>query len=124
MRTAIRFRHIFLASRLHDVGWRQRLLLGCVGLFVFVPVWLVWLRAAPSGSPHLLLIDNHISVDSARSIRGKLPPVESADVVLRYGNKKVRRVALTLDDGWYPDMRILDLLKRNNIHSRDSKPRL
>lgn len=47
-------------------------------------------------------------------IRGMLPPAEPAGVVTR-GNPDLKRVALTLDDGWNADMRILELLKKWKI---------
>jgi peptidoglycan/xylan/chitin deacetylase (PgdA/CDA1 family) len=47
-------------------------------------------------------------------LAGKLPPVQPA-AVIRRGNPNLKRVALTIDDGWNADMRILDLLKRWNI---------
>jgi len=43
------------------------------------------------------------------SIRGKLPPAQLGQV-LHMGNPALKRVALTIDDGWHADMRILDLL--------------
>lgn len=43
------------------------------------------------------------------NLRGMLKPV--APVVVTHGNTDLKRVALTLDDGWNADMRILDLLK-------------
>jgi peptidoglycan/xylan/chitin deacetylase (PgdA/CDA1 family) len=43
-------------------------------------------------------------------IRGKLPPAQLGQVLYR-GNPALRRVALTIDDGWNADFRILDLLR-------------
>ena len=43
------------------------------------------------------------------SLRGKLPPAQLGQVLHR-GNPTLKRVALTIDDGWHADMRILDLL--------------
>ena len=44
------------------------------------------------------------------SIRGKLPPAQLGQVIYR-GNPALNRVAITIDDGWNADMRILDLLQ-------------
>src|SRR5450756_2484844 len=44
------------------------------------------------------------------SLRGKLPPAQLGQVLYR-GNPALKRVALTIDDGWNADMRILDLLQ-------------
>jgi peptidoglycan/xylan/chitin deacetylase (PgdA/CDA1 family) len=43
-------------------------------------------------------------------LRGKLPPAQLGQVLYR-GNPALKRVALTIDDGWNADMRILDLLR-------------
>ncbi len=43
-------------------------------------------------------------------VAGVLPAHDPAPVITR-GNPDLKRVALTLDDGWNADMRILDLLK-------------
>ena len=47
-------------------------------------------------------------------LQGILPPVTPAPVITR-GNEKLKRVALTIDDGWNADPRILQYLKENNI---------
>lgn len=39
----------------------------------------------------------------------------TAPQVIRKGNTKRRQVALTFDDGWHPDYRILGLLEENHI---------
>lgn len=46
-------------------------------------------------------------------LRGILPPAEPR--VLTKGNTGLKRVALTIDDGWNADMRILDLLKSRKV---------
>lgn len=43
-------------------------------------------------------------------LRGSLPPAEPVQLITR-GNPDLKRVAITIDDGWNADMRILDLLK-------------
>lgn len=48
-----------------------------------------------------------------KDVRGLLEPVEPG--VLQRGNTERMQIALTLDDGWNADERILDLLKTNNI---------
>ena len=48
------------------------------------------------------------------SIRGKLPPAQLGQVIHR-GNPDLNRVAITIDDGWNADMRILDLLQSCKI---------
>ena len=55
------------------------------------------------------VVSGHLVVLDSSDIRGKLPPVEPE--VIRRGNPNLKRVALTLDDGWNADMRILELLK-------------
>lgn len=47
-------------------------------------------------------------------IQGVLPAAEPPGVITR-GNPDLKRVALTLDDGWNADMRILDLLKEKKV---------
>lgn len=54
-----------------------------------------------------------LTAGSSGDCRGMLEPVQPA--VIRTGNTSLMRVAITLDDGWNPDMRILDLFKSNNI---------
>jgi peptidoglycan/xylan/chitin deacetylase (PgdA/CDA1 family) len=47
-------------------------------------------------------------------LRGILPSAAPVQVITR-GNPDLKRVALTIDDGWNADMRILDLLKQSGI---------
>jgi len=51
---------------------------------------------------------------SDEKIRGKLPPASPPQIVT-HGNTDLKRVALTIDDGWNEDPRILDLLKRLKV---------
>ena len=53
---------------------------------------------------------NKLVVYDSNGLRGKLPPAIPAAVISR-GNPSLPRVALTIDDGWDADMRILDLLR-------------
>lgn len=48
-----------------------------------------------------------------RQIVGKLPRVNPA--LITRGNPKLKRVAITIDDGWRPDMRILNFLKSSSV---------
>lgn len=48
------------------------------------------------------------------SLRGVLPPASPVQLITR-GNPDLKMVALTIDDGWNADMRILDFLKQNNV---------
>jgi peptidoglycan/xylan/chitin deacetylase (PgdA/CDA1 family) len=59
--------------------------------------------------PELFSNNRLISFDPA-AVRGKLPPAVPI-AIIRRGNPALKRVALTIDDGWGADMRILDLLK-------------
>jgi peptidoglycan/xylan/chitin deacetylase (PgdA/CDA1 family) len=60
------------------------------------------------------IVDGHLVTYGNRNLSGKLPPIEPVTVVTR-GNPRLKRVAITIDDGWKPDMRILDLLKKWKI---------
>jgi peptidoglycan/xylan/chitin deacetylase (PgdA/CDA1 family) len=55
------------------------------------------------------LIEGGKLITYKSNLRGCLPPVKP--VVVTKGNPNLKRVALTIDDGWNADMRILDLLK-------------
>ena len=55
----------------------------------------------------------YLAVVDPSHLQGKLPPVKPE--VLTHGNQNLKRVALTLDDGWNADMRILTLLKSMKI---------
>lgn len=48
------------------------------------------------------------------NLAGKLPPAGGTEIIYR-GNPDLMRVAVTIDDGWNADMRILKLLKDWNI---------
>ncbi len=61
-----------------------------------------------------LIVDDHVLTYDKGNLAGKLPPAEPAKVVER-GNPDLKRVAITIDDGWKPDMRILDLLERLRV---------
>jgi peptidoglycan/xylan/chitin deacetylase (PgdA/CDA1 family) len=47
------------------------------------------------------------------SLQGVLPSVKP--VVITRGNPQLKRVAITIDDGWNPDPRILKLLKQSKV---------
>lgn len=53
---------------------------------------------------------NCVVTKDKTGLEGKLPPAEPAEIVYR-GNPDLMRVAITIDDGWNADMRILELLK-------------
>jgi peptidoglycan/xylan/chitin deacetylase (PgdA/CDA1 family) len=57
---------------------------------------------------------DHVVTFDASGLQGKLPPALPAEPVTR-GNAEVPRVALTIDDGWNCDYRILDLLSEWEI---------
>jgi peptidoglycan/xylan/chitin deacetylase (PgdA/CDA1 family) len=61
-----------------------------------------------------IIVDGHLVPYGNRNLSGKLPPIEPVTIVTR-GNPRLKRVAITIDDGWKPDMRILDLLKKWKI---------
>ena len=58
-------------------------------------------------------IDNRLITYKQGSLRGVLPSVEPA--VVSRGNKDLKRVAITIDDGWNPDMRIMKLFKDEHV---------
>ncbi len=60
-----------------------------------------------------VVIDGRLVTMATGDLRGSLPPVQPG--VVRSGNPNLKRVALTLDDGWNADMRILDLLKSSHV---------
>jgi peptidoglycan/xylan/chitin deacetylase (PgdA/CDA1 family) len=60
-----------------------------------------------------VVIDGRLVTMLQGDLRGSLPPVKPE--VVTSGNPKLKRVALTLDDGWNADMRILDLLKSRHV---------
>lgn len=57
---------------------------------------------------------DHLVTLDPENIRGALPPAEPVELITR-GNPELKRVAITIDDGWNADMRILDLLSRKGI---------
>jgi peptidoglycan/xylan/chitin deacetylase (PgdA/CDA1 family) len=66
-------------------------------------------NAGEKDPPERFLRDCLVTFDPD-NIRGKLPPAQLGQVLHR-GNPALKRIALTIDDGWYADMRILDLLR-------------
>jgi peptidoglycan/xylan/chitin deacetylase (PgdA/CDA1 family) len=72
------------------------------------------LQSTYGGSDDGLVVDGRLVTWKRGDLRGSLPPAQPIDVVTR-GNPNLKRVALTLDDGWNADMRILDLLKKLKI---------
>lgn len=54
-----------------------------------------------------------LKTNKSENYRGMLEPVQPA--VIRTGNTSLMRIALTLDDGWNADLRLLDLFKSYNI---------
>lgn len=48
------------------------------------------------------------------AVPGMLPPAQPVQLITK-GNPDLKRVAITIDDGWNADMRILDLLKSLKI---------
>lgn len=54
-----------------------------------------------------------LKTNKNKDYRGMLDPVEPT--VIRTGNTSLMRIAITLDDGWNPDLRLLDLFKSYNI---------
>lgn len=56
------------------------------------------------------VVGDHLFTLDEGSLAGKLPPAEPVQIVTR-GNPELNRVAITIDDGWNADMRILQLLK-------------
>jgi peptidoglycan/xylan/chitin deacetylase (PgdA/CDA1 family) len=69
--------------------------------------WGFDLKVKPPANP--LHAGNRVVVLEPGSARGKLPAAVPVTVINR-GNPSLPRVALTIDDGWDADMRILDLL--------------
>jgi peptidoglycan-N-acetylglucosamine deacetylase len=72
------------------------------------------LQSTYGGSDEGLVVDGRLITWKQGDLRGSLPPAQPVDVVTR-GNPNLKRVALTLDDGWNADMRILDLLKKLKV---------
>ena len=72
------------------------------------------LQSTYGGSDQGLVVDGRLVTWKQGNLRGSLPPAQPVGVVTR-GNPNLKRVALTLDDGWNADMRILDLIKKLKI---------
>jgi len=69
---------------------------------------------APLGIPNSgVVVDNAMITYKVGSLQGVLPSVKP--IVLTRGNKDLKRVALTIDDGWSEDPRILKLLKQQKV---------
>ncbi|MDD5748094.1 MAG: polysaccharide deacetylase family protein [Actinomycetota bacterium] len=61
------------------------------------------------------LLDNGcILTPNAQTLRGRIPPANPVQVIT-CGNPKLKRVAITIDDGWNADARILKLLKSKGV---------
>ena len=56
------------------------------------------------------VVAGRLVTSGSTDLAGKLPPAEPVTLIIR-GNPELKRVALTIDDGWNADMRILGLLK-------------
>ncbi len=60
-----------------------------------------------------VVVGNRLITFKEGSLQGVLPAVTPR--VIQRGNPDLKRVALTIDDGWNPDPRILELLKRSKV---------
>jgi peptidoglycan/xylan/chitin deacetylase (PgdA/CDA1 family) len=60
-----------------------------------------------------VVIDGRLITYKTGSLQGVLPSVQP--VVVTRGNKDLKRVAITIDDGWNPDMRIMKLFKDDHV---------
>jgi peptidoglycan/xylan/chitin deacetylase (PgdA/CDA1 family) len=60
-----------------------------------------------------MVIDGRLVTYNQGSLQGVLPSVEPA--VVSRGNKDLKRVAITIDDGWNPDMRIMKMFKDEHV---------
>lgn len=60
-----------------------------------------------------VVVDGGLITYKSSDLRGILPPVKPE--VVRRGNPDLKRVALTIDDGWNTDPRILGLLKKSKV---------
>ncbi|MBN1289459.1 MAG: polysaccharide deacetylase family protein [Actinobacteria bacterium] len=65
------------------------------------------------GTRPFTLTTTYVVTGAGADPRGSLKPVSPVDI--RTGNTSLMRIALTIDDGWNADMRILDLLKSSGI---------
>ena len=67
--------------------------------------------ARSAGSlPHGLVAEGRLVTFGGAAVPGMLPPAQPVKLITK-GNPDLKRVAMTIDDGWNADMRILDLLK-------------
>lgn len=55
------------------------------------------------------VVGDHLVTFDVTNLAGKLPPARPVQAITR-GNPELKRVAITIDDGWNTDMRILELL--------------
>jgi peptidoglycan/xylan/chitin deacetylase (PgdA/CDA1 family) len=60
-----------------------------------------------------VVINDRMITYKQGSLQGVLPSVKP--VVITKGNTQLKRVAITIDDGWNPDPRILKLFKQSRI---------
>ncbi|MBU4178576.1 MAG: polysaccharide deacetylase family protein [Actinobacteria bacterium] len=60
------------------------------------------------------VVGDHLVTFDETNLAGKLPPARPVQAITR-GNPELKRVAITIDDGWNADMRILELLKEWEI---------
>jgi len=60
-----------------------------------------------------VVVNNQMITFKQGSLQGILPSVKPE--VISHGNKDLKRVALTIDDGWNADPRILKLLKQSKV---------
>ena len=74
------------------------------------PVSKVSSSSSSSNTGGSKVVDDHIVTYSQGDLTGLLPPAQPVQIIHR-GNPNLKRVAITIDDGWNPDMRILTLLK-------------
>jgi peptidoglycan/xylan/chitin deacetylase (PgdA/CDA1 family) len=72
------------------------------------------LQSTYKGSGGCIVLDGRLVTWKQGDLRGSLPAARPVQAVTR-GNPNLKRVALTLDDGWNADMRILELLKKWKI---------
>lgn len=58
--------------------------------------------------------NGRLLTNTVGDLSGKLPHAQPVQLVT-HGNQALNRVAITIDDGWNPDMRILELLNSRGI---------
>ncbi|MCG2796471.1 MAG: polysaccharide deacetylase family protein [Actinomycetia bacterium] len=64
--------------------------------------------------PKDMVVGDHLVTYDETNLAGKLPPARPVQAIT-CGNPELKRVAITIDDGWNTDMRILELLKEWDI---------